>query len=136
MISGSLRIQRRAIHSIASRRIAAIGPVHHPVGQIEIEVNRLRQTVVKKFDAFPIFRILAFRDFDTGSENAALAGIVTAFLCPVDVAAVRVESDSDAPLGCIRPGPRIALARIDERFELGAIEIAAHDSHSLAIRPI
>ena len=86
--------------------------------------------------SFRCFGILSFWDFDTGSKDAALASVVGTFLRPIEVAAVRVERYSNAPFGCVRPRPWIALACVDESFKLGAIEIDAHDSHSLAIRPI
>ncbi|HTO66669.1 MAG TPA: hypothetical protein VMM15_36090, partial [Bradyrhizobium sp.] len=49
---------------------------------------------------------------------------------------LRIDGDADAPLRRIRPRSGIALARIDKRFQLRAIEIAAHHSHALAVAPI
>ena len=45
-------VHGRAIHCVAARRIATIGPVHSPIGQVEIKIDRLRKSVVKKLDVF------------------------------------------------------------------------------------
>src|SRR5580693_7495223 len=84
------RIHRGAIYGVAARRIAAVGPVHHAASNIEIQVDRFRKTVVKKFDVFSVFGILAFRDFETSSEDATLTGVVGTFLGPVELAAFHV----------------------------------------------
>src|ERR1700722_5755278 len=83
-----------------------------------------------------MLRMLSFWNFETGSKDATLAGVVGTFLGPVELAAFHVERYSHAPLGCVRPGPGIAQACVDESFKLRAIQIDPHDSHSLAIRPI
>src|SRR5580700_1593220 len=83
-----------------------------------------------------MLRMLSLWNFETSSKDAALTGVVGTFLGPVELAAFHVERYSHAPLGCIRPRPWIALARVDESFKLRAIQIDPHDSHSLAIRPI
>src|ERR1700722_8069542 len=40
-------IHGRAVDGIAARRVSAVGPVHQSVGDIEIEIDRLRQVVIE-----------------------------------------------------------------------------------------
>src|SRR5580693_7586963 len=79
---------------------------------------------------------LASRNFEASSKDATPAGVVGTFLGPVELSAFHVERYSHAPLGCIRSRPGIALTCVYENFQLRAIQIGPHDSHSLAIRPI
>src|ERR1700735_3316016 len=83
-----------------------------------------------------MFRILPCWNFETSSKDTTATGVVGTFLGPVELAAFHVERYSHAPLGCIRPRPWIALTCVYESFQLRAIQIGPHDSHSLAIRPI
>src|ERR1700678_996793 len=83
-----------------------------------------------------MLRMLSFWNFETSSKDATLTGIVGTFLRPVELSTFHVERYSYAPLGRIRARPWIALACVDESFQLRAIQVDPHDSHSLAIRPI
>src|SRR5689334_8440067 len=80
--------------------------------------------------------MLSFWNFETSSKDATLLPIVGTFLGPVELATVHVECHTHTPFGLIRPRPSIALACVDESFQLRAIHIDPHDSHSLAIRPV
>src|SRR5262249_26125210 len=53
-----------------------------------------------------------------------------------DLAALRVDCDPDAPLRLIAAGAGIALAGINKRLELRAVDVHAHDAHPFAVTPI
>jgi hypothetical protein len=58
------RIDRRAIHGVASRRVPAVSPVQHAGFQVELEVDRLGQALEQHFDIAPISRGIAGGDVD------------------------------------------------------------------------
>jgi hypothetical protein len=66
------RVHGCAIHRIASGRVTSIGPVHHPVLCIELEIDGLRQIFVKHLDVRAIRGYLAQRNIDVGTTDAAL----------------------------------------------------------------
>ena len=112
-----------AVHRVAARRIAAVGPVEDAVLEIELEVDRLRQAVEQHLDVGAVRR----RSRPSGismlaRKMTAQSGIVRAFLRPVDFSALRIDGDPDAPPGLIAP-VGVAAARLDERFDLRAVEI-------------
>ena len=122
-ISGSLafagrRVHRSAIDRVTAWRVAAIRPIHHPVGEIEIQVDRFRQAVKKHFDVFAVCRSLTRGDFQIGAEDAPLTGVIVTFLRPVNLAGFDVEGDAYAPFLRVRAGAGVALARVNEGFEL------------------
>src|SRR5437016_6196935 len=78
----------------------------------------------------------AGRNLHVRAEDPALLGVVRALLRPVELAAFDVHGDADAPLRRIRPGAGIALARVDEGLDVGAIEVGAHHAHPLPIAPV
>src|SRR6266850_3516424 len=82
-----------------------------------------------------VCRSLALWDFEASAENATLASVVISFLRPVKFAAVHIESDTNAPISRVKP-VGIAMSRFNERFDVRAIEIRAHDAHSFAVRPV
>ena len=45
-----LVVDRGAVHRVAARRIAAVGPVENTVLVVELDINRLRQTVEEDLD--------------------------------------------------------------------------------------
>src|SRR6266478_1307612 len=92
-------VYRRAIDGVPARRISAIGPIKEPILQIELEIDRLRQTIEQHFDIRAIRRRLALRDVDVRAKDAALARIVRSFLRPINFPAVRINSDADTPFG-------------------------------------
>src|ERR1700757_2648479 len=83
-----------------------------------------------------VCRSLALWDFEASAENASLAGVVISFLRPVKFAAVHIERDTDAPFRLVLAGTTFALAGIHEGLDMCTVQIAAHDSHALAIRPV
>ena len=38
-------INRRAVNCVPARRISAVGPIKEPILQIELEIDRFRQTI-------------------------------------------------------------------------------------------
>src|SRR6266853_5631788 len=130
------RIHRRAVHRVATWRIASVRPVDRPVGKIQFEVNRFGQAPVEEFDVFAIGRTLALGNFEIGAKDASLASIVRTFLSPIKLSTFDVERDSHAPFLYVFPGTCLAFARIDERFDIGTIQVRAHDPHALAIAPV
>src|SRR5260370_33874818 len=87
------------------------------------------------FDVLTVFRSLALWVFESSAENASLASVVTSFLRPVKFAAVHIDRDTNAPIPRVKP-VGIAMSRFHERFDVRAVEIRAHDSHSFAVRPV
>src|SRR5438477_8497509 len=92
-------VYRRAIYRISARRISAVGPIQEPILQIELEIDRLRQSIEQEFDVGAVRRSLAFRDVNVRTEDPALARVVRTFLRPVNLSAVRINSDADTPFG-------------------------------------
>src|SRR6266567_1151539 len=90
-------IQRRAANRVPARRISAIGPIKEPILQIELEIDRFRQTIEQQFDVGAVRRRLAFWDVNVRTEDAALARIVRTFLRPINLSTVRINSDADTP---------------------------------------
>ena len=119
-----------AVHRVAARRVAAIGPVEHAILEIELEIDRLRQAVEEDFDVGAVGGGLTLRDFDSRAKDSALVSIVGAFLRPVDLVALGVDGDANAPPGLVAP-IRVAAARLDERLNLRPIEISSASLASL-----
>ena len=55
-----IRVHRRAIDGVAARWIAAVGPIEEPIFQIELEIDRLRQTIEQSFDIGPVRGVSPF----------------------------------------------------------------------------
>ena len=68
-------VNRRAIDRVSARRISAVRPINEPILQIELEIDRFRQTIEQHFDVSAISRRLAFRDVDLRAKDAALARV-------------------------------------------------------------
>ena len=128
-------IDRCAINGIAARRISSIGPVHHTTLEIEFQIDRLRQTVVPHLDIGAVGRGLTLRDFDIRAADAAQARIVRTFLRPVELPALRINGDSDAPSGQVT-AIGVASPGFDKGFNFRTVEIRPHDSHPFPVRPI
>ena len=124
-----------AVHRVAARRVAAIGPVEDAILAVELEIDRLRQAVEEHLDVGALGGGLTFGDFDAGAEDSALLSIVRALLRPVDLLAFGIDRDPNAPPGLIAP-IGVATAGLDERFNLRAVEIRAHDAHPFAVAPV
>src|SRR5262249_13689676 len=131
----SLCVDRRAIDRVATRRIAAVGPVEDAVRQIELEVDRFRQMIEQHLYVGAVRRAFALWDVDVGTEDSAQAAVIGAFLCPVEFTKLRIDGDADAPAVLIF-SVVVAAAGFDQRFDLRAVEIRAHHAHALAVAPI
>jgi hypothetical protein len=105
-------------------------------GQIQFQIDRLREIVEKQFDVRAMSRVLTFRHCDMRAKDTALSRIIRAFLRPVDLPALRINGDPNAPFSGVAAGPSITFARIHEGFDFCTVEVRAHDSHPLAIAPI
>src|SRR5947209_4019407 len=123
------------VHRVAAWRVAAVGPVENSVPVVELKIDRLRQAGVEDLDVGPGRCGLARGNFDIGAEDTAEPGIVWAFLAPIDMPAFRVDRQTNAP-SCLIAGIDFTVSRLDERLQLRAVEIAAHDAHALAVAPI
>src|ERR1700688_1637746 len=130
-----LFVDRRAIDGIAARWITAIGPVERAIFEIKLEIYRFRQAVEEYFDIGTVCRGLAPRDLHARTKDSAAPSLVRSLLGPVDLLALRVDGDPNAPFGLVAP-IRVVAAHLDERFDLRAIEIRAHDTHALAVAPV
>src|SRR6266849_4919632 len=97
---------------------------------------RLTQFIEEQLDIGALRWALTFRYFDTRAKDAAVTGIVAAFLRPIDLASVVIDCYSDTPFRSITARTRVALTRIHEGFDIRAIEVRAHDAHAFAIRPV
>ena len=123
------------IHRVAARRVAAVGPVEHAIFEIELEIDRLWQAVEEDFDVGAVGGRLTAGDFEACAKDSALVSVVRAFLRPVDLLTLGVDGDPNAPPGLVAP-VSVATARLDERFNLRAIEIRAHHAHPFAVAPV
>src|SRR5258706_5144827 len=130
-----LVVDRGPVHCVAARRVAAVGPVENTVLVVELDIDRLRQTVEADLDVGPGRCSLAGGNLDIGTGDAAEPGIVWAFLRPVDMSAFRIDRQPNAP-SCLISAIGFAAPRLDERLQPRAVEIAAHDAHTLAVAPI
>src|SRR5437899_3670153 len=92
-------VYRRAIDRVSARRISAIRPINEQILQIELEIDRFRQTIEQKFDISAVRSGLTLRDVDLRAEDATFAGVVGSFLRPINLSAVRINSDADTPFG-------------------------------------
>src|SRR5207237_9080664 len=90
---------------------------------------------VQHLDVEAVRRTLTLLNVDVGAEYTAEAGVVRAFLRPVDFPELRVDGDSDAPPGRIATF-LVAAAGLDQGFDLRPVEVRAHHAHALAVAPI
>src|SRR5258708_2907406 len=127
-------IHGRPVHSVTGRRITAVRPVDHPVGEIEIQIDRLRQLTEKELDIFATCRSMTVGNFQVCAEDAAFSGVVITLLGPVELSAFNVERHAHAPIFRVMP-VGFAMAGLYERFELRTIKFRPHDSHAFSIRP-
>src|SRR5438876_4289143 len=92
-------VYRCAIDRVSARRISAVGPINEPIFQIEFEIDRFRQTVEQKFDISAVRSALTLRDVDLLAQDSPFSRIVRSFLGPINLSAVRINSDPDTPFG-------------------------------------
>src|SRR5262249_8778584 len=108
-----IRVHGGAVHGVAARRISAIRPVHETVHGIELEIDRLRQTVVQHLNVCARCRTLTPRDVDTGAKDAAASPLIRTLLRPVDLTAIRIHGYTDTPFGLVAP-VSVALTRLHD----------------------
>src|SRR6185369_17896893 len=90
-------VDRCSTHCVAFWRVAAVRPIDHPIIEIEIQIDRLRQFVEEQFDVGAIRRTLPFWYLEIGAKDSTFVGIVGTFLSPVDLAPIVVDCDPDTP---------------------------------------
>src|SRR5277367_2971390 len=115
------RVQGRTIHRIATRRIPAVGPIKGPIGEVEVQIDWLRQVLIKKFNVSAIRGRLTLRDLDVSPTDSALTGVASPFLSPIKLAAFGVYGDADTPFPRVRAGAWISAARVHESFHFRPI---------------
>ena len=102
---------------------------------VDLEIDRLRQTVEEQRDVAPRRGSLSRRRVDARATDPALAGIVRPLLRPVKVPPDGVDGDADAPTRLIAT-VAVAVAGLNEDFDVGSVQVRAHDAHPFAITPV
>src|SRR5947209_5968299 len=115
---GEIGVNRRAAYRVPARWISAIGPINEPIFQIELEIDRFRQTIEQKLDVGAGGRGLTFWNIDVRSEDAALARVVWTFLRPINLSAVGIDGDPDAPFRQVGAWTRVAPAGVDQSLDV------------------
>src|SRR6266446_10981480 len=133
---GEIGVNRRAAYRVPARWISAVGPIQEPIFQIELEIDRFRQTIEQEFDVGAVRRRLILRDVDLRTEDSALARIIGSFLRPINLSAIWINGDSNAPFCLIGAWPRVAFAGVDQSFDVRTIQVRAHHAHSFAVAPV
>src|SRR6202171_1217044 len=113
---GRLVVDRGPVHSVAARWVAPVGPVENTVLVVELDIDRLRQSVEEDLDVGPGRRSLAGGNFDIGAEEATEPGVIWTLLRPVDFSEFRIDRQPNAPSGLI-PGIGFNAAGFDERLD-------------------
>src|SRR5258708_15635213 len=130
-----MAVDRRATYGVAARRIAPIRPVEYAPLEIEFQIDRLRQPLAQQLDVQPVRRCLAATHIYARAKATPLPGVIRTLLSPVHLVANRIDGDPDTPVRWIA-ARAFALARLDERLDLRAIEVGTHHAHALAVRPV
>src|SRR3954467_2734918 len=115
---GEIGVNRRAAYRVPARWISAIGPINESILQIELEIDRFRQTIEQELDVGPVGRGLTLRNIDVRAEDAALARVVGTLLRPINLSAIRIDRDPDAPFRQVGPWTRVAVAGVDQSFDV------------------
>src|SRR5262249_41749635 len=123
------------VHGIAPWRVATISPVHEPIVEIQFQIDGLWQTMKKELDVLAICRSLTSRNFQISPEDSALACVVVAFLRPIELCIVNIESDTHTPVSGVQ-SVGFATTGFHEDLDIRSIQIRTHDSHAFAVRPI
>src|SRR5437879_3820390 len=105
------------------------------VGEIQVQIDGLGQAVVEHLDVGARGGALPFRKVRARPEDAAESRVVGALLCPVELPPPRIDAHADAPLGRVAT-VGVPAAGFDQRLELRAVEVGAHDAHALPVRPV
>ncbi len=85
--------------------------------EIELQIDRFGQAIKKHFDGGAVGRSLTLRDLDVGAKDAALSRIIGTLLRPVDLLALGVDRNSDAPSSLVEP-LCVTATGLNERFKL------------------
>src|SRR5258708_38256377 len=120
------RVHGRTIHRVATRRIPAVGPIKGPIGEVEVQIDWLRQVFIKKVNVSTMRGSLTLRDLDVSPRDSALTGVVRPFLGPIKLAAFGVHGDADTPFPRVRSGAWIPVARVHESFDFRPIQVCPH----------
>src|SRR6266404_9153482 len=110
------RVHARTIHRVAPRRIPAVGPIKGPIGEVEVQIDWLRQVFIKKFNVSAIRGSLTLRDLDVSPRDSALTGVVRPFLGPIKLAAFGVHGDADTPSPPVRSAVPNTAPRLHATF--------------------
>src|ERR1700722_17637751 len=100
-----LSIHGCAVHSVATRRVPAVGPIQRPMSWIEVQIDRLRKIVIKKLNVPAALGRLTLRNLDVGPRNSAQTRVVTTLLRPIELAAFSVHRNAHTPFRPIRSRP-------------------------------
>ena len=115
-----------------ARRVTSIGPVQNAILKIELKIDRLRKAIKDDFDVSAIGGRLPLGDFDAGAKDTAQFCIVWPLLRPIDVPALGIDGNSNAPSGLVA-AVDLTLARLHQNLGLRAIKTGSHDAHAFAI---
>src|SRR5262245_32448812 len=91
------RIDGCPVDGVAIRRVAALRPIEHPPRCIDLEIDRLQQTVEEQRNVAPRHSRLAWRRVDTRAIDPALPGVVRPLLRPVEVPPDGIDCNANAP---------------------------------------
>src|SRR6185436_17061107 len=119
VLSG-LRVNGRAIHRVAARGIAAVGPVEDAAFEIDFEIDRLGKAVEEYLDVAAVGRRLALWNLDPGAQDAPDAGVVGALLRPVDLSPLEIDGNSNAPFRLVA-AVSFAFSGLNQGFNLRAV---------------
>src|SRR5215469_234493 len=131
-----LRVQGRAVHRVASRRIPAACPIQTAIGEVKLEVDGFGWAIVEKLNVFAVCGSLTLGNLEISAKDSSLASCIRPLLGPVKLATLSVHRDAYAPLLLVLAGTRVASAGIHKRFDVGTIQVRAHDPHPLAVAPV
>src|SRR5262249_25492277 len=91
-------IDGRPVHGVAARRVPAIRPIQHPVGEVGIQIDRLRQPVEEDLYVLAVGRRPGWSEPPVGPGEQAPAGGVLPFWGPVDLSSLEVEGWAAGPV--------------------------------------
>ncbi|KAK7981215.1 hypothetical protein PG989_013672 [Apiospora arundinis] len=114
--------------------VCALEAAASSASEILLRIDGLRQ-VAEDHLTRPLLRLGPRRDVHRGAEDSAGAALGGALLAPVEAAAALVDGDADTvPRGV--GAVLVGRARGHQDLGVGAVEVAAHDLHALAVGPV
>ena len=132
-----IRIHRGAVHRVAARRIAAVGPVQDAILEIELQIDRLGQPVEEHFDVRAIRRASDLSEFRCRRGRCGPCP-----RCPGLFASSRPCPPSASTampthhFVWIAARSGVALARVHESLDVRPVEVGAHQAHPFAVAPV